>query len=101
MDGDRSINLTDGELVKPLLMLSLPIVLTNMLQVGYNLADTFWVGRLGQDAVSALSFSWALIFLVISLAGGFTVACTVLVSQNKGAGNEDHANHVAGQAIAF
>ncbi|WP_458187942.1 MATE family efflux transporter [Haladaptatus sp. NG-WS-4] len=97
----RAVNVTDGPLLKPLLFLSLPIVLTNMLQVAYNLADTFWVGRLGQDAVSALSFSWALVFFFITLAAGFTVAGTVLVAQNKGAGNLDRISEVAGQTIAF
>lgn len=97
----RAVNVTDGPLLKPLLFLSLPIVLTNMLQVAYNLADTFWVGRLGQAAVSALSFSWAIVFLIITLAAGFTVAGTVLVAQNKGAGNLDRISEVAGGTIAF
>ena len=97
----RAVDVTDGRLVKPLLVLSLPIILTNVMQVGYNLADTFWVGRLGQDAVSALSFSWALVFLVISLAAGFSVAGTVLVAQNKGADNADRVDHVAGQTIGL
>ncbi|MFA1611335.1 MATE family efflux transporter [Halobellus rubicundus] len=99
--GRRAVNVTDGPLLKPLVVLSLPIVLTNLLQVAYNLADTFWVGRLGQDAVSALSFSWAIVFLIITLAAGFTVAGTVLVAQNKGAGNLDRISAVAGQTIAF
>lgn len=97
----REVNVTDGELLKPLVVLSLPIVLSQMLQVGYNLADTYWVGRLGQEAVSALSYSWPLVFLMISVAGGFTVAGTVLVAQNKGAGNDDRVNYAAGQTIAF
>lgn len=98
---DRSVNVTDGPLLKPLVILSLPIVLTNLLQVGYNLADTFWVGRLGQPAVAALSFSWAIVFLVISLSLGFSIAGTVLVAQHKGAGNLDHVGHVAGQTISL
>jgi len=97
----RAVNVTEGPLLKPLLVLSLPIVLTNMLQVAYNLADTFWVGRLGQDAVSALSFSWAIVFLIITLAGGFSVAGTVLVAQNKGAGNLDRISEVAGGTIGL
>jgi putative MATE family efflux protein len=97
----RAVDVVDGDLVKPMLVLSLPIIATNLMQVGYNLADTFWVGRLGQEAVSALSFSWAIVFLIISLAAGFTVAGTVLVAQNKGAGNADRVDHVAGQTIAF
>ncbi|MEF8839592.1 MAG: MATE family efflux transporter [Haloarculaceae archaeon] len=84
-----------------MLYLSLPIIATNLMQVGYNLADTFWVGRLGQEAVTALSFSWAIVFLIISLAGGFAVAGTVLVAQNKGAGRTERVDHVAGQTIGF
>lgn len=99
--GKRAVDVVDGALVWPLIVLSIPIVLTNLLQVGYNLADTFWVGRLGQEAVSALSYSWAIVFLVISLAIGFTVAGTVLVAQNKGAGNHDRIGLVAGQTISF
>nr|WP_282594528.1 MATE family efflux transporter [Halomarina salina] len=88
-------------MLKPLVVLALPIVLAQLLQVGYNVADTFWVGRLGQEAVSALSYSFPVVFLMISVAGGFTVAGTVLVAQNKGAGNDDRVNYVAGQTIAF
>ncbi|SFK80075.1 putative efflux protein, MATE family [Halogranum rubrum] len=97
----RDVNLTDGDLLKPMLVLSLPIVLSQLMQVGYNLADTFWVGRVGSEAVSALSFSWPIVFLMISIGGGFTVAGTVLVAQNKGAGNHDEVDHVAGQTIGF
>jgi putative MATE family efflux protein len=96
---DRAVDVTDGDLLKPLVVLSIPIVLTNVLQVGYNLADTFWVGRLGQPAVAALSFSWAIVFLVIALSLGFSVAGTVLVAQNKGAGRIDRVSRVAGQTI--
>lgn len=97
---DRAVNVTDGPLFKPLVLLALPIVLTNLLQVGYNLADAFWVGRLGQPAVAALSFSWAIVFLIISLSLGFSVAGTVLVAQNKGAGNLDRVSLFAGQTIS-
>lgn len=98
---DRSVDVINGTLLKPLLVLSLPIIATNLMQVGYNIADTFWVGRLGQEAVSALTFSWAIIFLIITLSAGFTVAGTVLVAQNKGAGHTERVHHVAGQTIAF
>jgi len=49
---DRSVDVTDGDLFRPLLVLSAPIVASQVLQVAYNLADTFWVGRIGADAVS-------------------------------------------------
>ena len=96
-----SVNLTEGPLLKPLIVLSLPIVASQLMQVTYNLADTFWVGRLGENAVTALSLSLPFVFLMVSLGGGLTVAGTVLVSQNTGAGRTDRVSHVAGQTIAF
>ena len=98
---DRSVDVTDGELFKPLLVLSAPIVASQVLQVAYNLADTFWVGRVSADAVAALSYSWAIVFLTVSVGGGLTVAGTVLVSQYKGAGDFRRSHHVAGQTITF
>ncbi|MFB6140539.1 MAG: MATE family efflux transporter, partial [Halosimplex sp.] len=94
-------DLTDGSLLRPLLALSAPIVFTQLLQVVYNLVDTFWVGRLGGDAVSALSFSWPPVFVLISLGGGLTLAGSVLVAQHKGADNLERVNEVAGQTLAF
>ena len=79
------VDLTEGGVFKPLMVLSAPIVLSQLMQVGYNLIDTFWVGRLGADAVSTISFAWPIVFMLISLASGFTVAGTTLVSQNEGA----------------
>ena len=98
---DQSDRFTQGSIVWPLLVLAGPLTATQLLQVAYNLTDTFWVGRLGAEAVSALSFSWPLIFLLISVGGGMTNAGTILISQHVGAGNDDRLSHVAGQTIAF
>ncbi|WP_276256983.1 MATE family efflux transporter [Halomontanus rarus] len=98
---DHSGRFTEGSIVRPLLVLAGPLTATQLLQVAYNLTDTFWVGRLGADPVTALSFVWPLIFLLISVGGGMTNAGTILVAQNVGAGNDDRLDHVAGQTIAF
>ncbi|MFO8060694.1 MAG: MATE family efflux transporter [Bacillota bacterium] len=95
------VNLIDGPILPALLTLAWPVVLSNLLQTGYNLADTYWVGRLGAEAVAAVSLSFPIVFLFISLGGGFTVAGTALVAQNIGAGREDRANYVAAQTFGF
>jgi len=97
---DRSVDLTTGPLLWPLLSLSLPLVGTQLLQVAYNLVDTFVVGRLGDEPVAALTYSLPFIFLTISLGSGLTVAGTVLVSQHRGAGNDRRVRAVAGQTVA-
>ncbi|WP_436344382.1 MATE family efflux transporter [Natronorubrum sp. FCH18a] len=98
---DRSVDVTDGRLFKPLVLLSAPIVLSQALDIVYYLVDLYWIGHLGTDAVAAMSYSWPVIFLVISIGLGLTTAGTVLVAQNKGAGRITHANTVAGGTVSF
>lgn len=92
-------DLTKGPILKSLLNLSLPIVFANILQSAYQLTDTFWVGRLGGDAVAAVSVSFPLIFLMIALGGGFTVAGSTLVAQFTGARDQRMVNLVTGQTL--
>jgi putative MATE family efflux protein len=93
--------LTDGPLVGPMVRLAWPIVVIQLLQVAYNVADTFWLDALSSDAVGALSLAFPLIFFLISIGGGFTAAGSILVAQYIGAGSEDEASAVAGQTLSF
>ena len=100
-DGDRSVNVTDGRLFLPMLVLSVPIIVSYSLDVVYYIVDLYWIGYLGTEAVAAMTYSWPVIFLVISLGFGITTAGTVLVAQSKGAGRRTMSNHYAGQTITF
>lgn len=92
-------NLTEGSIVKALLALAVPIVGANLLQTAYQLIDTFWVGRLGSEAVAAVSMSFPVVFFLISLVSGFTIAGTILVAQYKGARDQARVDHVAAQTL--
>ncbi len=94
-------SITEGGLVRPMFRLAWPIVVIQLLQVMYNVADTFWLGRLSSDAVGAMSIAFPLIFFLISIAGGFTTAGSILVAQYTGAESEGSAGKVAGQILSF
>jgi putative MATE family efflux protein len=94
-------DITEGGLVRPMFELAWPIVVIQLLQVAYNLADTFWLGRLSADAVGAMSVAFPLIFFLLSVAGGFTAAGAILVAQYTGAKSEGSAGKVAGQTLGF
>jgi putative MATE family efflux protein len=93
--------LTSGEIAKPLLYLSFPIVITNLFQTAYNLADTFWLGQYDTTALAAISFAFPMVFLLIALALGLSVAGSVLVAQHVGAGQERQAEYAASQTMTF
>jgi putative MATE family efflux protein len=92
-------NLTEGSILKSLIVLAVPIIFANILQTAYQLTDTFWVGRLGTDAVAAVSISFPVIFLIISLGGGLSMAGTILVAQYKGKNDQKAVNHITSQTL--
>jgi putative MATE family efflux protein len=81
--------------------LAWPIVVIQLLQVAYNLADTFWLGQLSGNAVAAISLAFPLVFFLISVGGGFTTAGSILVAQFTGADSEGSAGKVAAQTLGF
>ncbi|MFC1655982.1 MATE family efflux transporter [Patescibacteria group bacterium] len=94
-------NLTEGSIVKALLALALPIILANIFHTVYQLTDTFWVGRLGAEAVAAVSLSFPIIFLLISLGAGLAIAGSILVAQYKGKVNQGKIDYVTAQTLAL
>nr|WP_303646432.1 MATE family efflux transporter [Halorussus sp. JP-T4] len=88
-------------MVRPLFHLAWPIMVTQLLQVAYNVADAFWLGRDSADAVGALSLAYPVIFFLIAFGGGFNVAGSTLVAQYTGAASEGSAGKVAGQTLGF
>lgn len=90
---------TEGKIFNSLVSLAFPIIMANILQTAYQLIDTFWLGRLGANAVAAVSLSFPILFLVLSLGGGLTLAGTVIVSQHKGAGNQRKIDYASSQTV--
>jgi putative MATE family efflux protein len=98
-DDDKDTSITEGSLVRPLFHLAWPIVVIQLLQVMYNVADTLYLGRFSAEAVGALSLAFPLVFLLIAVAGGFTTAGAILVAQYTGADGDESAGKVVGQTV--
>ena len=93
--------LTDGPITGSLLRLAWPVMLSNLFQTLYNFVDRFWLARLGKVEIAALALSWPLVFLVLSIGSGITIAGTALVAQYTGARRPEDANLAAGQVVGF
>ncbi|MEF8852552.1 MAG: MATE family efflux transporter [Haloarculaceae archaeon] len=99
--GREEFELTEGDIARPLFYLSIPIVVTNLLQTAYNLVDTVWLGQYSTEALAAISFAFPVVFFLISLGLGVSIAGSILVAQNTGAGNERQAEFAASQTVTF
>ena len=99
MNNSKKNKFTEGRIISSLLSLAGPIIAANILQSAYQLIDTFWLGRLGADAVAAVSLSFPLLFLVLSLGAGLTLAGTVMVARYKGADNQLMIDFSSSQSV--
>lgn len=91
--------LTEGSILQSLIRLALPIILANVLHTTYQLIDTFWLGRLSANAVAAVSISFPILFLVLSLGGGLTLGGSVIVAQFFGAENKKKVDYSSSQTV--
>ncbi|MBS3782587.1 MAG: MATE family efflux transporter [Candidatus Thermoplasmatota archaeon] len=91
----------EGDIVPLMFKLGWPLMIANLLQTAYNLADTLWLGRLPSPentlSVGAMSLAWPFVFLLLSIELGLGIAAVALISQHTGAKRYEEANEDAGQ----
>lgn len=79
-------DLTNGSIAGSMLRFALPLMLGNLLQQCYNIADTLIVGQvLGAEALAAVGSSYALIVFITSIFIGLCMGCSAVLSIQYGA----------------
>lgn len=98
MKGD----LTRGPILKTLLIFSIPLLISNVLQTLNGSVNAIWVGRLlGESALAATANANIVMFLVFAAVFGFGMATTVRVGQHFGKRDLDAARRTFGTGVGF
>lgn len=79
--------LTSGNIPKQLFYLTLPMITGMLGIVIFNLTDTFFVGRLGEEQLAALSFTFPVVMIINSFSAGIGIGAGALISRYVGEGN--------------
>lgn len=94
-DVNQRISLIMGDPKKAIRVLSVPMIISMLLIMAYNLADSIWVAGLGPDALAALGFINPLFMIVIGLGNGLGAGATSLIARCIGANNKKGADNAA------
>ena len=100
----KEIDFTSGPLFMPILLFTLPILATGILQFLYNTADTLIVSNFaadGEASLAAVTSTGALSNLITGLFIGLSVGASVTLSHSIGAGQKDEAGDVVHTAISI
>ncbi|NYT02624.1 MAG: MATE family efflux transporter [Methanosarcinales archaeon] len=81
--------ITEGNILRGLLAVSLPIVVGNLLQSVLELVDLYFVGRLGADAIAGVAMSGTIIMVLMTVVIGIVTATTAFISRSYGAREYD------------
>ena len=80
---------------KLILSMSLPIMISMLVQALYNIVDSVFVSMVSQEALNAVSLAFPAQNLMIAFGTGTAVGINALVSRALGARDPEHANRVA------
>lgn len=94
--------LTEGPLGRTLISVAIPAVGTTLLQVLFNVTDTFWVGRiLGPTALAGVSVASYALWIIITTGELISVGLGAIASRRHGEGRPDLAARAAGTAVCL
>ncbi len=84
---------------KLLFSMAWPLMMSMLVQACYNIVDSLYVSRVGQNAVTALGLAFPVQNMQIGFASGIAVGVNALLSKSLGENNREKASQAAGTGI--
>jgi len=98
----NEMDMTGEGLFKKIIIYSLPLVFSGILQLLYNAADLIVCGLFGSDhSTAAISCTTALINLIINLFLGLSVGANVLMARSFGAGDKEKGQKIVYTSMVY
>ncbi|VUD52682.1 Multidrug export protein MepA [Thalassocella blandensis] len=96
-----SVNLTEGSIPAALTQMALPMAGGILATMTFNVVDTLFVSGLGEQALAALSFTFPVVMLVISLAIGLGAGTSSVVARAAGKHDEQTVRELITDAMSL
>ena len=96
------VDMTEGSILKKMIVFAFPLMVSGMLQLLFNAVDVIVVGRfVSEQALAAVGSTGSLVNLIVSLFMGLSVGTNVLCAQGYGAGRDKDVSKVVHTSVAI
>lgn len=86
-----AVNLTEGPIIKNIILFAIPLFVGQLLQQFYNMADAWVIGNFADnDAFAAVSSAGSMTFLIVGFFNGIAIGGGVIISKYFGAGDREN-----------
>ncbi|HXA51343.1 MAG TPA: MATE family efflux transporter [Candidatus Acidoferrum sp.] len=92
---------TEGSLTRGIALLAIPTILEMLMESSFAVVDSFWVAKLGADAMAATGLTESIVVLVYAIAIGLAMSASATVARRIGEKDPEGASVAAVQAIAL
>src|SRR5881398_4075974 len=92
-------DLTTGSVTRHLVHMSAFLAMSMVVQTLYLLADLYWVGHLGKEAIAAVGVAGNITMIVLALTQMLGVGTTTLISHAAGRKDQPHAELAFNQSF--
>jgi len=94
-------DLTQGSVMRHLVHMAAFLAVSMVMQTLYLLADLYWVGRLGKEAIAAVGVAGNLMMIVLALTQALGVGTTTLISHAAGQKDQPRAELIFNQSFTM
>ncbi len=94
-------DLTEGSVIRHLLHMASFMIVSMLAQTLYLVADLYWVGPLGKEAIAAVGVAGNVMMIVMALSQTLGVATTALIAQSVGRKNQADAQFAFNQSLVM
>ena len=94
-------DMTKGNVAKILIIIAMPVILSNLMNMAYNFIDMYWVGKINEQALGALGTAGLFIWLSNGVIMLSRIGLEVLLAQALGEKKLDKAKRVATNGIKY
>ena len=101
MKSSKTAQLTEGSVAKILANLTFFMLFGLFGMVAFNLADTYFVGKLGTESLAAMSFTFPVIMIISSVAHGLGTGTSAVVSRAIGEGDHHKVQRLTTDSLSL
>ena len=99
MAGRKGINVLEGSIKQHMLKMAIPSMVGMFAITVFNITDTYFVSKLGTDALAAMGFTFPVVMIIGSISGGISMGAGSVLARATGRGDHHKSQRIATDGI--